>query len=49
MSLPRRQLGLTGLEVSLLGYGGSPLGAIYDAVCLFFLSHPDTFGAELRP
>lgn len=27
--LPRRPLGSTGLEVSVLGYGGSPLGGVY--------------------
>lgn len=29
--LPRRPLGTTGLEVSVLGYGGSPLGGVYEA------------------
>jgi hypothetical protein len=29
MSLPRRLLGNTGLEVSVLGYGASPLGSVF--------------------
>ena len=29
MTLPTRQLGWTGLTVSILGFGGAPLGDLY--------------------
>jgi hypothetical protein len=28
--LPRRKLGATGLEVSILGFGASPLGSVFE-------------------
>ncbi len=36
--LPRRSLGQTGLEVSVLGFGASPLGGVFQVkflICLF--------------
>ena len=30
--LPRRALGRTGLSVSVLGFGASPLGGVFEAV-----------------
>ena len=30
--LPRRTLGRTGLSVSVLGFGASPLGGVFEAV-----------------
>lgn len=30
--LPRRTLGRTGLRVSVLGFGASPLGGVFEAV-----------------
>lgn len=32
MPLPRRPLGSTGLEVSILGFGASPLGSVFDEI-----------------
>lgn len=32
MSLPRRPLGATGLEVSVLGFGASPLGSVFSDI-----------------
>lgn len=32
VSIPRRPLGKTGLEVSILGYGASALGAVFEEV-----------------
>lgn len=29
-SLPRRPLGATGLEVSVIGFGASPLGSVFE-------------------
>ena len=29
MTLPTRKLGRTGLDVSILGFGGAPLGDLY--------------------
>ena len=32
--IPRRPLGRTGLEVSVLGFGGSPIGGIYQVIAV---------------
>jgi len=32
MTLPTRKLGRTGLDVSILGFGGAPLGDLYDLI-----------------
>lgn len=35
--LPRRPLGRTGLEVSVIGFGASPLGSVFSVRETFFL------------
>lgn len=32
-AVPRRALGSTGLQVSVIGFGSAPLGSVYDPVC----------------
>ena len=32
MALPRRPLGRTGLELSVLGFGASPLGGVFSPI-----------------
>lgn len=32
MALPKRPLGNTGLEVSVLGFGASPLGSVFSNI-----------------
>jgi aryl-alcohol dehydrogenase-like predicted oxidoreductase len=37
MALPKRTLGQTGIQVSVLGFGASPLGGIFEVRCLKIL------------
>ena len=34
MRLPRRALGSTGLEVSVIGFGASPLGGVFQVIAI---------------
>jgi L-galactose dehydrogenase len=46
-AFPRRLLGNTGLEVSVLGFGASPLGSVFE-VCVPLLLLPSTAAMRTR-